>query len=61
MISLSNSSDKAIRAQVAESISLVAKSDFPENWPDLVDVSSLLLTRLVCRTLTHGIPGTHRN
>ncbi|PIL29858.1 hypothetical protein GSI_08065 [Ganoderma sinense ZZ0214-1] len=37
MIQLSNVSDKAVRAQVAESISLVAKSDFPERWPDLVD------------------------
>lgn len=39
MITLSNASDKAVRAQVAESISLVAKVDFPERWPDLVDVS----------------------
>ncbi|KAI0329277.1 Cse1-domain-containing protein [Cubamyces sp. BRFM 1775] len=37
MIQLSNASDKAIRAQVAESISLIAKVDFPEQWPDLVD------------------------
>ncbi|EJF64481.1 importin alpha re-exporter, partial [Dichomitus squalens LYAD-421 SS1] len=37
MIQLSNASDKAVRAQIAESISLVAKSDFPERWPDLVD------------------------
>ncbi|KAI0714440.1 armadillo-type protein [Cerioporus squamosus] len=37
MITLSNASDKAVRAQVAESISLVAKVDFPERWPDLVD------------------------
>ncbi|KAI9001554.1 Cse1-domain-containing protein [Trametes punicea] len=37
MIQLSNASDKAIRAQIAESISLIAKVDFPENWPDLVD------------------------
>ncbi|OJT05838.1 Importin-alpha re-exporter [Trametes pubescens] len=43
MIQLSNASDKAVRAQVAESISLIAKVDFPEQWPDLVDslVSSL--------------------
>ncbi|KAI0350026.1 Cse1-domain-containing protein [Trametes cingulata] len=43
MIQLSNPSDKAVRAQVAESISLIAKVDFPEQWPDLVDklVSSL--------------------
>lgn len=44
MISLSNPSDKAVRAQVAESISLVAKSDFPERWPDLVNVSAYLLS-----------------
>lgn len=44
MISLSNPSDKAVRAQVAESISLVAKSDFPERWPDLVNVSVYLLS-----------------
>ncbi|KAI0833709.1 Cse1-domain-containing protein [Trametes gibbosa] len=37
MIQLSNPSDKAVRAQVAESISLIAKVDFPERWPDLVD------------------------
>ncbi|KAI0636204.1 Cse1-domain-containing protein [Trametes polyzona] len=37
MIQLSNASDKAVRAQVAESISLIAKIDFPEQWPDLVD------------------------
>lgn len=39
MINLSSASDKAMRAQVAESISLIASSDFPERWPDLVDVS----------------------
>ncbi|CDO76999.1 hypothetical protein BN946_scf184298.g26 [Trametes cinnabarina] len=37
MIQLSNASDKAVRAQVAESISLIAKVDFPESWPDLAD------------------------
>ena len=41
MISLSNAADKAVRAQVAESISLIAKVDFPEGWPDLVDVSNI--------------------
>ncbi|KAH9945469.1 CAS/CSE protein [Epithele typhae] len=43
MIALSSPTDKAVRAQIAESIALVAKSDFPEHWPDLVDrlVSSL--------------------
>ncbi|KAI0933051.1 hypothetical protein AcW1_000014 [Taiwanofungus camphoratus] len=37
MINLSSASDKAMRAQVAESISLIASCDFPERWPDLVD------------------------
>ena len=44
MIQLSNASDKAIRAQVAESISLIAKVDFPEQWPDLVDVSTFAIS-----------------
>ncbi|PCH33006.1 importin alpha re-exporter [Wolfiporia cocos MD-104 SS10] len=37
MIALSNASDKAMRVQIAESISLIAKSDFPERWTDLID------------------------
>ncbi|OCH89837.1 Cse1-domain-containing protein [Obba rivulosa] len=37
MLALSNASDKPMRAQIAESISLVASADFPEQWPDLVD------------------------
>ncbi|KAH8102322.1 Cse1-domain-containing protein [Cristinia sonorae] len=43
MIALSNPSDKAIRVQIAESISIIASQDFPEQWPTLVDnlVSSL--------------------
>ncbi|KAF9463182.1 CAS/CSE protein [Collybia nuda] len=43
MLTLSNLTDKAIRAQVAESVSLVAELDFPLKWPDLIDqlVSSL--------------------
>ncbi|KAI0366303.1 Cse1-domain-containing protein [Pilatotrama ljubarskyi] len=44
MIQLSNPSDKAVRAQVAESISLIAKVDFPEQWPDLVDKLVLSLS-----------------
>nr|VWP01251.1 Succinate-semialdehyde dehydrogenase (EC [Ganoderma boninense] len=44
MIQLSNPSDKAVRAQVAESISLVAKCDFPERWPDLVDKLTVSLS-----------------
>jgi exportin-2 (importin alpha re-exporter) len=37
MIALSGASDKAIRAQIAESVSLIAELDFPERWPDLID------------------------
>ncbi|KAJ7918955.1 CAS/CSE protein [Mycena leptocephala] len=33
----SNPGDKAIRAQTAESISLIAELDFPAKWPDLID------------------------
>ena len=41
MIALSGASDKAIRAQIAESVSLIAELDFPERWPDLIDVRQL--------------------
>ncbi|KAK0469414.1 CAS/CSE protein [Desarmillaria tabescens] len=46
MLALSNPTDKAIRAQVAESVSLIAELDFPGKWPDLIDqlVSSLSAT-----------------
>ncbi|KAI9431167.1 importin alpha re-exporter [Lactarius indigo] len=37
MIALSGASDKAIRAQIAESVSLIAELDFPQRWPDLID------------------------
>ncbi|KAI0825963.1 importin alpha re-exporter [Irpex lacteus] len=37
MIQLSTPSDKAVRAQIAESISLIASADFPERWSDLID------------------------
>lgn len=46
MLALSTPSDKAIRAQIAESISIIATSDFPDLWPDLVDVSIYLSTTL---------------
>ena len=39
MIALSAPTDKAIRAQIAESISLIASNDFPDPWSDLIDVS----------------------
>lgn len=40
MLALSSPPDKAIRAQVAESVSLIAELDFPEKWTDLIDVCS---------------------
>ncbi|KAJ7594086.1 CAS/CSE protein [Mycena floridula] len=46
MIALSDSADKAIRLQIAESVSLIAELDFPTRWPDLIDqlVASLSAT-----------------
>jgi len=46
MIALSGPNEKTIRSQVAESVSLIAELDFPERWPDLIDVRqwSRLLT-----------------
>jgi exportin-2 (importin alpha re-exporter) len=41
MIALSGPNEKAIRAQIAESVSLIAELDFPERWPDLIDVRQL--------------------
>ena len=41
MIVLSSTSDKAIRAQIAESVSLIAELDFPDRWPDLIDVREI--------------------
>ncbi|KAJ8473968.1 hypothetical protein ONZ45_g16104 [Pleurotus djamor] len=43
MLALSGPGDKALRAQLAEAISLIAELDFPEKWPTLIDqlVSSL--------------------
>jgi hypothetical protein len=38
MIALSAPNEKPIRAQIAESVSLIAELDFPERWPDLIDV-----------------------
>ena len=38
MLALSNPSEKAIRAQIAEAVSLIAELDFPSKWPDLIDV-----------------------
>lgn len=49
MIALSNASSKAMRAQIAEAISLIASKDFPELWPDLMDVSCPLALCSVAR------------
>jgi hypothetical protein len=38
MIALSGTNEKTIRAQIAESVSLIAELDFPERWPNLIDV-----------------------
>jgi hypothetical protein len=40
MIVLSSSSDKPIKAHVAESMALDPELDFPDGWAELVDVSS---------------------
>ncbi|KAL0945218.1 hypothetical protein HGRIS_000730 [Hohenbuehelia grisea] len=37
MLSLSDPADKSIRAQIAETVSLIAALDFPNEWPDLID------------------------
>ncbi|KAH7882920.1 CAS/CSE protein [Phlebopus sp. FC_14] len=37
MIALSDPADKSIRAQVAESVALIAELDFPSKWTDLID------------------------
>ncbi|KJA18706.1 hypothetical protein HYPSUDRAFT_45045 [Hypholoma sublateritium FD-334 SS-4] len=46
MLALSAPQDKAIRAQVAESVSLIAQLDFPVKWENLIDqlVASLSAT-----------------
>ena len=38
MLALSNPADKAVRAQIAESVALIAELDFPDKWTDLIDV-----------------------
>jgi exportin-2 (importin alpha re-exporter) len=48
MIALSGTEDKAIRAQIAESVALIAELDFPTKWVDLIDVRS------VVSSPTHG-------
>lgn len=49
MMTLSGLSDKAVRAQIAETISSIAVTDFPEKWPDLIDVSLVLKQMMSCQ------------
>jgi exportin-2 (importin alpha re-exporter) len=48
MLSLSNASDKPIRAQVAESISLIAELDFPAKWPEVINVRLMFIPQAAC-------------
>jgi len=41
MVALSAQTDKFVRVQLAETVSIIAAMDFPEQWPDLIDVSDL--------------------
>lgn len=45
MIALSDPTDKAIRAQIAESVALIAELDFPVKWTDLIDQLILSLSQ----------------
>ncbi|KAG1807455.1 CAS/CSE protein [Suillus subaureus] len=45
MIALSDPTDKAIRAQIAESVALIAELDFPAKWTDLIDQLILSLSK----------------
>ncbi|KAG2131005.1 CAS/CSE protein [Suillus clintonianus] len=45
MITLSDPADKAIRAQIAESVALIAELDFPVKWTDLIDQLVLSLSQ----------------
>ena len=42
MIALAHPADKGIRAQIAESVALIAELDFPSKWPDLIDVRPIV-------------------
>ncbi|KAI9569377.1 armadillo-type protein [Boletus coccyginus] len=44
MIALSHPADKSVRAQIAESVALIAELDFPSKWPDLIDQLVLSLS-----------------
>jgi exportin-2 (importin alpha re-exporter) len=44
MLALSSPSEKAIRAQVADAVSLIAELDFPAKWPTLIEVHDTFLS-----------------
>lgn len=46
MIALASANERALRAQIAETVSLIAAVDFPEQWPTLFDVSKGQLVML---------------
>jgi exportin-2 (importin alpha re-exporter) len=48
MIALANPADRTVRAQVAETVALVASTDFPDEWPDLIDVRARTPARRAC-------------
>ena len=54
MLALSAPADKAIRAQVAESVALIAELDFPNKWDNLIDVCYYCFFQHV-NQLTHHI------
>ena len=43
MITLSAPTDKNLRTQVAETVSIIAGYDFPERWDNLIDVRIVAL------------------
>lgn len=43
LIALSKPADRGMRAQVAETVAIIAEYDFPERWPDLIDVRTAFL------------------
>ena len=54
MIALSGASDKAVRAQIAESVSLIVELEVHERRPDLIDVRQ----RTNLTDFTHILPAT---
>lgn len=50
MIRLADPTEKQIRIQIAESVSLIAELDFPEKWPDLIDVSLGVISSFVANS-----------